>query len=192
MTAAVVMALSPVAGLTGCSDSPQPVGAYVEPGWMAQVRQDVERYTSEMLACLDEFGVTGTVAIGGRVLTGGITDDKGNLPPGVRELQDKASAECNARVEPPSAWVAPADAAAYARMLDVRACLIAQGRELPEAPSEEAWIEQAATGLPWNPYQVLVDPEAPRIPDTELAALMQTCPQSGPGQVVYVPESAFG
>lgn len=179
-------------GLTGCSDSAQPVGAYVEPGWMAQVRQDVERYTSEMLACLDEFGVTGIVAIGGRVAGGGITDDKGNLPPGVRELQEKAFAECNARVEPPSAWGAPADAAAYARMLDVRACLIAQGRELPEAPSEEAWIEQAATGLPWNPYQVLVDPEAPRIPDAELAALMQTCPQSGQGQVVQVPESAFG
>lgn len=189
---ALVFCAAVALGLSGCSEAPvSSAEAYVEPGWMAQMRQEIEQYQSEMLGCLDEFGVKGIVTIGGRVLTGGITDDEGDLPPGVAELNETAATECNARVKEPSLWVAPVDAAAYARMLDVRACLVAQGHEIPEAPSEESWIEQASSDVPWNPYLVLTEPGATTISDEDLAALMEACPQSGQGMYLSAPAEAF-
>lgn len=180
--------------LGGCSGSaPAPeVSAYVEPGWMAQARQQVEEYQSAMLACLAEHGVQGIVAIGGPVATGGVTDADGNLPAGVQELQEAASKDCNGRVALPALWSAPADDAAYQRMLQVRECVLAQGYEVGEAPSEETWKEQAASGTAWSAYQELIGPGVTRIPDADLRALMEACPQIGQGLQAYIGDDAFG
>lgn len=187
-----LVALTLVGSLVGCSSAPaEQAEHYVEPAWMAQARQQVEEYQSAMVACLNELGVEGLVSLGGPVLTGGVTDDAGNLPGGVQELQEAASAECGARVPRPELWTAPADHAAYQRVIELRRCVVAQGYEVVETPSEETWIEQAGSGVAWSPYTELVGESAARIPDDDLRALMQACPQSGQGLQAVVPEDAF-
>ncbi len=159
---------------------------------MAQARQQEEEYQAAMVSCLAGYGVKGIESVGGTVGTGGVTDANGNLDPGLEKLNEQASTACNAQVPAPDLWTAPLDDAAYQRMLDVRQCVIAHGYPVPEAPSEETWKEQQG---PWNPYQVLMDPQItpqaqqPHIGEYE--ALMKACPQSGAGIYSLVPPDAF-
>lgn len=181
------------AGMLGGCAAPATGNAevYTEPGWMAQARQQVEEYQSSMVACLAESGVEGIVSIGGPVGTGGVTDDEGNLPAGVQELQESAATECTERVPLPSAWTLPPDDAAYERMLDVRRCLSSHGYDLPDPPSAEVWKEQAESGTAWNPYEILLDPTSPLVSDDELRTLMEACPQSGHGLQTFLGDDAF-
>lgn len=176
------------AGLTlaGCSQSGNrdDVSAYIAPGWMAQARQEVEEYQSAMMACFAEFGVEGDPTPGGEVLVSYRGGEDGELAPGVQELVETALTECSERVALPSLWTAPADADAYQRMLDSRDCLIAQGYEMPEPPSMEAWIESGFAA--WNPYQELTGPDAPVQPSlAEIERLTQECPQVIQGAIAF-------
>lgn len=191
---AALTAATAATALAACAidDGGAALETYQEPGWMAGLRQETEQYTAAMLTCLSEFGVEGIVAIGGHVVTGGVTDEDGNLPPGAAEIRQAASEECNARVDFPLAWSAPGDADTYARILEVRECLIARGVDVPEPPSEAVWLDRAGRGDFWSPYETFNAPGSGlRFPDAELAELNEACPQYGPGVQVVVPESAF-
>jgi hypothetical protein len=159
-----------------------------EPGWMAQARQENEEYAQAILSCLAEFGVEGSVAIGGGGVSANFaTDDKGQPLPGALEIASSAVDECDARVPLPPLWVAPADEADYQRMLDVRDCLIAQGLDVPEAPSAETWIEQRSDKetIEWSPYtEIFGDNTSPyyiSLSDNEFEHISVACPQNGNG-----------
>lgn len=159
---------------------------------MASVRQETEQYGEAMVSCLAEFGVTGIVSIGGRVGTGGMTNEDGNQPPGAAEIQEAAAEACNDRVPLPAVWTAPANSETYERVLEVRSCLIAHGVDVPEAPSEETWIERANQEDYWTPYKSIFGPDDTLLfSDQELSELNENCPQYGPGGVSVIPESAF-
>lgn len=183
----VVVAMVAVAGCsTGESDQ---AATWVEPGWMAQARQEVEEYTASKLACLAEFGAEGVVGLAGTVGTGGELDENGNLPPGIDELNRRAAAECNARVPSPTLWGGAPDRAAYERNLDVRECLLSHGYESPEPPSFEVWAEAytSFSGELWYPYMSITAPGS-TVSDEELAQLMVACPQTAFGLSEVIPD----
>ena len=161
----------------------QATASWVEPGWMAQARQELEEYQGATLSCLAEHGTEGEVMIGGAVAGVPQTAADGAVPPGAQELVDEALVICSEQVPIPSLWTTPADEAAYERVLDVRQCIIAQGYDVEEPPSSETWIEDVSDdGLGWGPYDRLSpNPEGTGLPYDELAALMEECPQSGHG-----------
>lgn len=174
--------------LAACSPSPSgdrdDVSEYIAPGWMAQARQEVEAYQSAMMSCFAEFGVEGDPTPGGEVLVSYRGGEDGELAPGVEQLVENALTECSERVALPSLWTAPADADAYQRMLDSRDCLIAQGYEMPEPPSLDAWTESGFAA--WNPYQELTGPDVPVQPSlAEIERLTRECPQVIQGATAF-------
>jgi hypothetical protein len=167
--------------LVGCGGSPadEAMPDWVEPGWMATVRQQYEEYVIAERACYGEHGVKGDEnPFGGPIA---IVWD--NSVPGMREIVDIAAAECD-HIVGPDIWYADADQASYLRMLDTRECLIAQGYEIAEPPSKDVWIEQPS---PWNPYETILSFSSPifqRLSRDELQQLVTDCPQSGgPGGI---------
>jgi hypothetical protein len=153
---------------------------------MAQVRQQDEAYASAMISCYAEYGLDATQIIGGAVGFVDLADDNGQLPPGLEEVLETASEDCNARVPlPDHRGSRTLDDASYQRVLELRECIIAHGYEVPEAPSEDTW-KDSAPYLAWNPYVAMFD-GSPLMAQDELRSLMEACPQSGPNFYVEVP-----
>lgn len=178
---AVLVAVAAVFGLTGCTQAETeaafvPASDWVEPDWMESARLEVANYHAEMLSCFDEFGVIGRPAPGSAMFTGGVIDADGNRPAEAFEIEQAAWDECEPRVGTPSLWSAPIDTMAYQRMLDTRACLVAHGFEIPDAPSQESWL---AMINPWNPWSWFARNDSPWLDSQELETLMDRCPQSG-------------
>ena len=153
---------------------------------MTQVRQQDEEFQSAMIACYAEFGLTGVRTIGG----GGVgfldlADDSGQIPPAVQGVLDEASAECNARVPLAEHRSAVANDEAYARLLDLRDCIIAYGYDVPEPPSAATWKDSPLSSI-WNPYSAMFS-GGNSLPQDELQSLMTACPQSGPGAYAEAP-----
>lgn len=165
-----------VAILTACgspfngSVDSESLGAYVEPLWMAEMRRQLEEFESSLNACVIEAGwADGT---------------------GTRTTEDTIDAytqvhrECSAKVLPDwelfdeAAWRAD-----YPRLFDIRDCLIAQGYEIPEPPSEDTWVETALTGaMPWTPFNFVIDGinnGSIVMTQAEFDELTYQCPQSG-------------
>jgi hypothetical protein len=156
-----------------------PSAGWTEPGWMAQVRQEDEIYQAGMMACYAEYGLSPVTSMGGGVGFVNLPDDEATSA-----LMDKASADCNARIPLPSHTVNKAlDDAAYQKMLDTRACIVAHGYEVPDPPSAETWKDSPMFDA-WNPYQFLT---SSAVPDSELFALDIACPQAGPNTYVRAP-----
>lgn len=191
----VILAIAVVAGLVGlagCSATGEPdktVPAWVEPGWMAQVRQQNEEHNNAMIVCFAEYGIGVVAGIGAPgVVFLSPTGDDGQLPPGFEDVLRAAADDCNARIPlPDHADVHVFDDAAYERMLDTRACLIAHGYDVPEPPSLETWKDSdLMTG--WNPYIVTFSGAVgAQITDDEMRSLNEDCPQSGPNFWVTTP-----
>lgn len=182
--------------LGGCAapDDGEVAAEWEEPGWMAQVRQQDEAYQSAMIACFAEYGLEGTRQIGGGVGFHFTTDDGSipEIPPGVQEIIDAASEDCNARVSPPDHWSSVLDEASYERLIDLRECIVAQGYDVPEPPSAQVWIDSGLEAA-FNPYAVLLDGSSGfRIPEDELRSLMEACPQSGPNFYAVAPTDGDG
>lgn len=150
----------------------QPSG-WVEPGWMATHRMQIEEYTAGMIDCLNERGISGIVAVGGSVLIGGNVGVH-DLP-GMQEAALAAESECNILVGRPAAWNLERNELLYSQLLDLNACLANQGVEISEPPTFETWRDQGTQWTAWNPYTELID----RIPVAELRVLMAICPQVG-------------
>jgi len=147
---------------------------WVEPGWIAQVRQANEEYQAGQIACYAEYGLTPVKATGGEVLFENLPND-----PGTQALLETAGVDCNARVPLPAFKNDKTmDAAAYGRMLDTRNCIIAHGYTVPEPPSMETWIDSGPSSA-WNPYSY-VSSSSTDAGLSALAALDQACPQPGP------------
>ncbi|MDR0481865.1 MAG: hypothetical protein LBH13_01690 [Cellulomonadaceae bacterium] len=147
---------------------------------MARARQESEEYDRQWEACLSEFGVESVTMVGGGVAMNIATDDDGNQLPGQEELVHVASEACEDRIERPASLDGTNTPEAYAKTLEVRACVIAHGFELPEPPSQEVWIEHDESA--WNPFTVLMDPTitpTDQQPTREqLEELTVTCPQA--------------
>jgi hypothetical protein len=166
--------------IAGCSlaaeDNAQTTSDWVEPGWMAQVRQQNEEYEASLISCFSEFGLEPVRIIGGGV---GFVD----IPDQMDALMESASAECYQRVAAPEHFQIT-DAATYQRMIETRNCIVAHGWDVPEPPSESVWLEQDER---WYPYVALTEPPNPQIPAAELRVLMEACPQSGMGGLGVAP-----
>lgn len=167
--------------VTGCtSDAAQQdtTEEYVAPAWMAEQRQVVEAYQSEMIDCISEMGVMPSAAPLGNVYSFGIPDENGELPPGVEDLMNQAQLECHEKIPYPSALIPPVTKDSYQQVIDVRACVIAQGYLVEEAPSWDSWKEsiESGAGPAWSPYQSLGGEEG--IPVAELNELINTCHQT--------------
>jgi len=146
---------------------------------MAQVRQENEEYQAGQIACYAEYGFTAVASMGGEVGFWNVPNDAAT-----QELLDAAAADCNARVPSPSYQNDKTlTAAAYGRMLDTRACIIAHGYDVPEAPSLETWMDSDPWYEAWNPYTYLQP--GSKITQDEVDALDQACPQPGPNFVTY-------
>lgn len=102
---------------------------------------------------------------------------------------DAASEDCNVRVPlPDHRGQSSLDDAAYERLVDLRECLLAQGYDVPEPPSAEAWKDSSLESA-WNPYEAMFGgPAGQQIPQDELRSLMVACPQSGPTYYAEVPD----
>ena len=151
---------------------------------MAQVRQQNEEFQSGQIACYAEYGLTAVRVMGGGV---GFV----NLPPdeATDALLDLASADCNVRVPLPGyKQDQTLTDAAYGRMLELRACIIAHGYGLPEAPSAETWKDSSPVYEAWNPYWALIGPDASvSLKQADLFALEEACPQPGPNFQALAP-----
>ncbi len=152
---------------------------------MAQVRQENEEYQSAMVSCYAEYGITGTKSMAGRVLIV-FTDADGGPPPGIDAVLEVMADDCNARVPLPEHSIDKTlDEAAYGRLLDTRACIIAHGYDVPEPPSFATWRDSGLQWA-WNPYTaVFGGSSGASATDEELRALDIACPQGGPNLVVF-------
>jgi len=63
----------------------------------------------------------------------------------------------------------------YQQVLELAECLRQQGYDIPQAPSEETWIDSWPTG-PWSPYNALALPTGQAGQD-EWDRLNVACPQ---------------
>jgi len=195
----VLLLVVGLVALSGCAASPddsvpapsrhgelEAAPGWVEPGWMTQVRQDDEQYQTASIACYAEYGLTAVKSIGGgSVGFLDLADETGQVPPAVEAVLDEASADCNERVPLPEHHASTADDAAYARMIDLRECIVAYGYDVPEAPSAATWKDSSLSNI-WNPYSAMFA-DGSSLPQAELRSLMAACPQSGPGYYVEAP-----
>ena len=186
--------------------------AWAEPGWMAQFRQDREEHGLLWLACMEEQGVAAEVDVTGAKSVPDVDpvppgffeltqaaftacdeqvgtlswfaaplDGDGRPIAGIDELLLAASDHCE-KIERPSHWRTPLDQGAYARMLDVRECVIAHGFDVQEPPSFDVWVDQGHNA--WGPFHDFLPGSAQSsISDDDLEALFNACPQTGNGFV---------
>jgi len=142
---------------------------------MAQFRQDVEAFQLAYLACYAEHDI---IAPGDPTGWPELTWDVTEI--GRQEIIEQAIADCGARLGTLDWFDQPLDATRYQRMLDSRECLIADGHDVPPAPSQDVWIEQ---GGQWNPhgevYDALVN-SGQRVTAAMWAQMNEECPQPGP------------
>lgn len=165
---------------SGCSARPentQGIG-WVEPGWMAAHRQEVEVHTVQMVDCLAERGIIGIVGIGGPVALAGNAGVH-DLP-GMQETRDAAQTECIEIVGRPQAWSLDRSESLYSQMLDVKTCLEFHGVTVAQPPTFETWRDQGTPWEMWTPYSDLWT----IIPTQELRYLVEVCPPVGPTAVI--------
>ena len=181
---AIVVALTVMfSGCATASEADASVGGWVEPGWMAQFRQEMEEDAIAWVNCYAEFGVEAFIGPSFMVL---FPSDYVNDPtlPARSELRAKADMECFERLGQMRWWAVEIDVDAYQRMLDSRDCVIAHWPDvpIPEPPSAEAWIEDHGQ---WNPHRQWFhamgqDRSLPRVTQTVWNELNDICPQPGP------------
>jgi hypothetical protein len=169
--------------LVGCSaDAPvDDVDTWVAPAWFAEQAQEREEYQVALQACLDGKGWDLTVNRDGGVDEALTDADMARLPADV----DGCRLSMGLPAEPP----APTEEELrdhYAKLLDVRECLVAQGIAMAPAQSQDAWLdaearasaattdeERAAVDL-WHPYD---DDEIAALPGDRQEELFGLCPQ---------------
>ena len=168
--------------LTACgsnnTDGVQEDVAYAEPGWMAEVRAQEEEYGRAGAACIRAQGLEPSADDEFSITYKGVPDNP--APPEIDAAHDAALETCSEQIPPP-AYTANSPEAEYDRILDLRACLIDQGYEIPEAPSLDVWTEDFRTSMPWDPYFVfdpVPDPPLFSVPPEEITRLQAVCTPS--------------
>ena len=159
------------------SVEPRIIGDWAEPGWMAQVRQEMEEYQIGQLACFAEHGMQGAVTSSGlviRCVSENEDDSRTQLEHGWAVIR-----ECDERFPIPSIWVSR-DEAAYERLLDVRECIIVHGADVSEPPSLQTWLEMDYPV--WNPFDYVLDSGG----SMDIHYLLRNCPQGSFGIVAMV------
>lgn len=185
----VLAAVVGVSTLSACAsqghDSDETLPTYTPPAWMAEVRAQNEEYANAGVACLAAHGVEGTADNG----TFGISygpQSQGALTHMTDEEADALLTECSESLSLPDYVNNSADEE-YDRVLDLRECVIAQGYDMPDAPSREVWTEQWEwTRDAWVPYyhEMTLDPdglERHKVTVEEMNRLQSICVPSTVG-----------
>lgn len=180
--ALVGASLLPVVGASGCTvtDNNTPeLGAYSEPGWMADTRREQEKGAVAMAACMGEHGWVMTVKPDWGL------DSSSSLDEAQERAQRESFRSCYDQVYGEQPPVTEADwHVKYQKALDTRDCLVAEGYTIPDPPSEDARVDAGMNEKDlWAPFQFVID-QSPR-GQIDLSAetyyeLYATCPQAGP------------
>ena len=181
--AVLTCALLLVFSLSGCeqqSSEIETLNAWIEPAWMAQRRSDVEEHNAAMYQCLTDRGAPAMVMAGAGVAIVW----RGEVPEGAEQAWAEATAECDDLLGGSEFWTVVPDESEYARMLDVRSCLIAHGQTVAEPPSLDVWLVQ---DRPWNPHSELIQ----ELEDSLVIQLLETCVQNGPGVEGFSTDEMF-
>ncbi len=128
-----------------------------------------DEYFPRLAACLQAAGFVAEVVEGGQALQYSYGSEA------QRPAFEQAKAECDQEigVPPPPSMLSEAEIRErYAFLVEARACLIAAGHDLPEPPSEDAFVESWATH-PWSPFNDL-----PSMSTEAWASLIEECPQA--------------
>ena len=157
--------------------------SWVQPEWMTEAAISVSEYQNAMADCLETQGIIAQWMLGSFVIPGGPRSaDLIISASGQREI----SQMCYDLVPLPSHWAtedAERNEESFSRMLDTRACLVANGIDISPAPSLSTWIL-----LGWNPWEeVSRDPNYSwfnHATQGELGyVLVNACPQDGMSRV---------
>ena len=181
---AAILAVTAMLPLGACASQADAVdfeAIWVEPGWFAQYRQDLEEHALLYTACFAEHGIETT--IGGTGLPEfPVLDLLDPASEALGALFTYAGYDCFHRYGMLSWWSMPVDAQAYQRIIDSRSCLVALGYDVPEAPPLEIWLEMDGD---WNPHGELYDfrplqPGGRGWTEGEWFFINERCPQPGP------------
>jgi hypothetical protein len=179
-----VLAVLCVSGCGTATDESEGL-RYSPPGWMADVVAQDEEYMSAMTACLEDRGQS-VLTHAGKVAIQPPTSESGETLPGEAELADEAWEECTALV-PEQSYLSDDRDLEYDRMLDVIACLEAEGHSLPEPPSREAWVSGS---VQYSPYAELIETEdggSWAVETDEVLRLLEVCPASSQKLILLDP-----
>jgi hypothetical protein len=184
-----------VVGLTACtpqgaenaSGSPVPVstqgGAATPPAYLDRVDsnglidgKNLAQLTGEMIfACMQEAGWSNLILDADGSISG-------HVPVEQSAKYDADQAACQAKAAkayPPAPMSERAIRERYALEVQTRECLIGQGYDISEPPSEQTWVEQfsnSSKGL-WLPYwEIFIQS---KLNAGAVAALKVKCPDPG-------------
>lgn len=152
--------------------------SWVEPAWMTSHREVGEDYQWLMTACFEEFGLNPETGTGGSTVVTRLGGS--DLPIAEQMANSKAAADvCNARYPFPDFGGRDATPELYTRMLQQRDCLIAHGHDIPMPPTEDVWLRNGGSWVPFSqlPNDVIMSDYG--------AALSRACPQSGPSWATF-------
>ena len=191
-SALALTATSLVAACSSGSDAPAAT-AYAAPAWFAQQAQEREQARVALQTCLDGKGWSVTVNE-----FGGASEPFSDDAEMTRYHADMVDCRASAGLSDQAPTQQQAEQA-YRGALDTAACLRAQGFEVPDAPSEQSWVEAFLTASSdaataggtaeagddnvtssqvWSPYGELVaaaqDDQAQL---TKISDAEKTCPQ---------------
>ncbi|QAV70704.1 hypothetical protein ESZ53_09810 [Salinibacterium sp. UTAS2018] len=160
--------------------SVSPDATDVDPDGLVNGKSTFELADEIVDACMSEFG---WLPIEDGPGAGGVT-----VPEGQGDQYDANLEECVAEASatfPPAPMSERAIRERYSLELEARLCLMQQGYEISEPPSEQAWVEQFAGDISasplWLPYfEIITDPA---VSQATLAELRVACP--GPANRVY-------
>jgi hypothetical protein len=171
-----LLAVALVLAACGSDDhtqAPADMAQWTEPAWMVKDRQDAEELSSKIRSCLLDQGWASTVERDGSFSGEVGLGDEAN-----RFMEDQRVCASSVREEMELTRLVHDDAffrTLYARTLDTRDCLVAQGVKVSEPPSEDAWIEaiRAGDATVWAPFDDVQGT------DDEFYALFDVCVQAG-------------
>jgi hypothetical protein len=185
----ILMVIASVSFATGCSSTvPSGIisnGDWLEPQWMAIQRQEIEDGAARMYSCMRDAGWKITL---NRDFTfssqGGLSQDEQ-----LRQQRDVVG--CMERASGPYRVLSDADwRVRYSKALSTADCLRAKGFLIPEAPSEDSWVDAGMRGDQiWTPFffvQKAVENGSVTLSPDAYYELFSACPQAGP-TVTWVP-----
>lgn len=108
----------------------------------------------------------------------------GNIPKNQQAAWHGDMMDCNESIGPPPTPDAPDEEHIrlfYAFLLEQRECLIAEGQQISEPPSEDVFVESFATGVYWTAWSEVDFDQAPSV----IQALEETCPQEPPAGILF-------
>lgn len=128
-----------------------------------------DQYFAQLADCIRDAGFSAEVSADGSSMS----FDYGTVEQ--RPAYEAAKAACDAEIGlplPPEPLSEPQIRERYAFLVEARTCLIAQGYDLPEPPTEDVFVETYGSD-PWSPFS-----DVPVMDQEAWEALTAICPQT--------------